>query len=379
VIDVAVSIAVQTNAKSAIVTAKSMVSEANRVDQPSITIQGVSFTWAPDDGLLRVFDMPAFAMWIESTLAGMMLGMQRMVGTERFNLAMHGGGRESIDGDWGVIGNAPTFEQGFAELAAYAVTCGWGTWTLVSLDRTRREAVFRVVNNWEALYQRALGVEWGTNMTGGKFAGFCTRLFSVDCWATQTRFQARGDECDEFVVKPSDESLEDKLEQLLSTDQATRADLAVALKRVEDENRERKRAEREAQERLALIEALSAPILQVWDGVLALPVLGGLAGERAVSLMDRLLAELQRTRSTYAILDVTGVDVIDTHTADYLLKIARSVQLLGGSCIITGIRPAVAQTMVTLDASFGRVVTLATLRDGIKYCMTASEGAGSRK
>jgi rsbT co-antagonist protein RsbR len=339
------------------------------MERPSITIQGVNFAWQPEIGLFRVFDMPTFAMWIESTLAGMMQGMQRMVGTERFNLAMQGGGRDSIAGDWGVISAAPTFEQGIKELASYAVTCGWGVWTLVSLDRDKREAVFRVVNNWEALYQIALGVHWGTNMTAGKFAGFCTKLFGVDCWATQTRFQAKGDECDEFVVKQSNVSLEEKLSELLASDQATRADLAVALKRLEDENLERKRAEREAQERLTLIETLSAPILQVWDGVLAVPVLGTLAGDRAASLMEHLLAEIARTRSGYAILDVTGVDVIDTHTADYLLKIARAVELLGAKCIITGIRPAVAQTMVNLQTGFSSIVTLATLRDGIKHCM----------
>jgi rsbT co-antagonist protein RsbR len=341
--------------------------------KPSITIQGVQFTWEPEFGLFQVFGMPTFCMWIESTLAGMMQGMQRMVGTERFNLAMHGGGRDSVGGDWSVISAAPTFEQGFSELASYAVTCGWGVWTLVSLDRTQREAVFRVVNNWEALYQRALDVQWGTNMTGGKFAGFCSRLFGVDCWATQTHFQARGDEYDEFLVKRSDVSLEQKLNQLLASDQATRADLAVALKKLEDENLERKRAEREAQERLAVIETLSAPILQVWDGVLAVPVLGTRAGDRAASLMERLLGEIARTRSGYAILDVTGVDIIDTHTADYLLRIARAVELLGAQSIITGIRPAVAQTMVNLQAGFGGIVTLATLRDGIKYCMSSGD------
>ncbi|MFV8753377.1 STAS domain-containing protein [Nannocystaceae bacterium ST9] len=337
----------------------------------SITVNGVNFTWEPDHGLSLVHGLPTLSMWIESTLAGMMQGMQRMVGTERFNLSMHGGGRDSISGDWAVISAAPTFEQGVANIASIAVTCGWGAWTLVSIDRDRREAVFRVVNNWEALYQRALGVNWGTYMTGGKFAGFCTKLFGVDCWATQTRFQASGDDYDEFIVSRSDISLEEKHGRLLASDQATRADLAVALKKLEDENAERRRAEREAQERLAMIETLSAPILQVWDGVLALPLLGTLGGARAATLMERLLGEIQRTRSGHAILDVTGVDVMDTHTADYLLKIARAVELLGAQCIITGIRPAVAQTMANLQASFAGIVTLATLRDGIKHCMNS--------
>jgi rsbT co-antagonist protein RsbR len=109
--------------------------------------------------------------------------------------------------------------------------------------------------------------------------------------------------------------------------------------------------------------------LHVWDRVLALPVLGSLSGERAASLMERLLTEIQRTRSAWAILDVTGVDIIDTHTANHLLRVARAVELLGARCIITGIQPAVAQTMVALEASFAGIVTRATLRDGLKYCM----------
>jgi rsbT co-antagonist protein RsbR len=335
----------------------------------SITISQVEFSWNVEQGLLCVFGMPALAMWIDSTVAGLMQGVQRMVGTERFNLAMFGGGRDSIEGDWSVISSAETFEQGLTMLGSYAVTCGWGVWTLVSIDRSKQEAVFRTVNNWEALYQRSLGVKWGTNMTAGKFAGYCTRLFGIDCWATQTHFQAGDDAYDEFIVRKSDVSLEEKHNQLLATDAATRADLAVALKRLGEENAERRRAEREAQERLALIESLSAPILHVWDGVLALPVLGSLSGERAASLMERLLTEIQRTRSSWAILDVTGVDIIDTSTANHLLRVARAVELLGGRCIITGIQPAVAQTMVALEASFTGIVTRATLRDGLKYCM----------
>lgn len=337
---------------------------------PSIEVLGVNFEWDAANGLLNVSGMPTLALWIGSSVAGLMSGMQRMVGTERFTLGMLGGGRESIDGDWQVISAAPSFEEGFAHLASYAVTCGWGTWTLLSLDRDKHEARFRVCNNWEALYQQALGVAWGTNMTGGKFAGLCSRLFGVNCWVTQTSFQARGDSCDEFVVAPSDLTVEDQLTQLLRTDQATRADLAVALEQLEDENRERKRAQREAQERLAMIESLSSPILRVWDGVLALPLLGALSSERTTNLMDRLLTEIQRTQTKYAILDVTGVDVVDTHTADHLLKVARAVELLGARCIITGVQPAVAQTMVGLQADLSSIVTRATLRDGLKYCMT---------
>lgn len=335
----------------------------------SITVQGVGFEWEPAQGLIRVFDMPAITMWIESTLAGMMQGMQRMVGPKRFNLCMHEGGSKSIQADWVVIAKAASFEVGFAEIASYAVTCGWGEWRLHAIDRDQHEAVFRTHNNFEALYQKALGVDWGSNMTGGKFAGYCTQLFGVDCWATQTRFQANGDNYDEFVVRPSDLSLEQRHEQLSASTQATHAELAVALKRLEKEHAERKRAEQAAQEHITLVEKLSVPILEVWDGVLALPILGMLSGDRTAMLMERLLAAIQRTAARYAILDITGVDVVDTNTADHLLRVARAVELLGAQCIITGIQPAVAQTMVMLRADLSDITTRATLRHGLKYCM----------
>nr|WP_255216629.1 STAS domain-containing protein [Pseudenhygromyxa sp. WMMC2535] len=313
---------------------------------------------------------PSMMLWVETTIAGLMQGMQRMVGTERFNLSMFGGGRESVEGDWALIQKAKSFEQGFVELAEIAVACGWGSWTLQSVSRDSKRAVFRIFNCWEALYQRALGVTWGSNFTSGKFAGLCSRLFGVNCWATQTQFQAQGAAYDEFEVYASDISLEDEHDKLLATDNATRADLAVALKRLEEENTERRRAEQEAQERLTMIETLSAPILEVWDGVLALPILGSLTAERSTELMERLLAEIQRTRSVFAILDLTGVDVVDTYTADHLLRMVRAVELLGTQCIITGIQPAVAQTMVNIQANFGDIVTRATLRGGLEYCMS---------
>lgn len=338
-------------------------------DVAMTAINGIQFDWEPERGLFRVAGSPSLAIWIESSLAGMMQGMQQMVGTERFNLSMQAGGRDSVAGDWQVIAQAESFEVGFRNLASIAVTCGWGAWTVESVDRQARRAVFRTVNSWEPLYQLALGVCWGSGMMAGKVAGHSSRLFGVDCWATQTHFQARGDSYDQFEVAPSDQSLEQKLEQLLSSDQATRADLAVALKRLEDENAERKRAEREARERLATIETLSTPILQVWDGVVALPVLGEISGSRANMIMERLLAEIQRTHSRFAILDLTGVDVVDTRSANHLLRVVRGLALLGSTCVISGIRPAVAQTMVAIQADFGSVVTMATLRDALGYCI----------
>ena len=344
------------------------------VRPPSITVEGNEFKWDMDRGTFLISGGASLAIWLETSLAGLMNGMQQMVGTERFNLAIQAGGRDSVDGDWAFISRFPTVEEGFAELARLALTCGWGIWSLEELEAKRSR--FRLRSGFEAIYQRALGVRWGSHYVGGKFAGISAKIFGVYCWAEQVAFENEGAPYDEFIVRPSDDTVEAKLERLLASDRATSADLAVAMEKLRAEIETRRAAEEEAQRRLALIQAqkrdldrLSTPITEIWDGVLSLPIVGTLLGDRAQTIMDRLLLAIQRTGSQFALIDVTGVDTIDTATADALIKIARAARLLGAECVITGIRPAVAQTMVTLDAQFSGIVTMATIRDGLKYCM----------
>ncbi|MDI1428501.1 PAS domain S-box protein [Polyangium sorediatum] len=137
-----------------------------------------------------------------------------------------------------------------------------------------------------------------------------------------------------------------------------------------------KRRELELQEKLAIIEAqrsaihaMSAPIIQVWDGVLALPVVGTLDEARASEITARMLSAVVAHAATYAILDLTGVESVDEATADHVVRIIRSIQLLGAQSIVTGIRPAVAQTLISLGAGFAGARTVSNLRDAIKICM----------
>ncbi|MDI1444993.1 STAS domain-containing protein [Polyangium sp. 6x1] len=319
-------------------------------------------------------------MWTGTTVAGLMLGLSRMVGVERFNLALQSGGRDSVDGDWGHISTFPTFEEGFASLALIAAAAGWGLWEVVSLDRDTEVGRFRCKNGWEATYQRTLSVCWGSGMMGGKFAGFCARLFGKNCWAQQVLFQARGDEADEFIVRPSDRTVEGDLERLLAADAATRADLAVALERLRQEVEERRATEdalrRTEKENAFLIDqqartiaALSTPIMQVWEGILTLPIVGQVSGARATTIMQALLQEIVQRGAHYAILDLTGVDALDAETADHLLRIVRAAELLGARAIVSGIQPKVAQTIVQLGVDLAGLTTVADLEEGLKTAL----------
>jgi rsbT co-antagonist protein RsbR len=124
------------------------------------------------------------------------------------------------------------------------------------------------------------------------------------------------------------------------------------------------------------VEQLSTPILDLWEDVLALPVIGIVDSRRSAEMMERLLHEIVQKQSRFVIIDLTGVEVIDTSTADHFMKLVKAVGLIGARCVLTGIRPAVAQTLVDLDVSFGQLETLRNLRHGLRYCLRWLDNEG---
>jgi predicted ATPase/GAF domain-containing protein/anti-anti-sigma regulatory factor len=128
-----------------------------------------------------------------------------------------------------------------------------------------------------------------------------------------------------------------------------------------------------------MIHALLAPVLEVWDGVLAVPLVGELDDLRAAAITEHLLARVVGGRCQFVILDLTGVEIVDARTADMLVRIVQSVRLLGAKTIVTGIRPRVAQALVAAGAELGGLVTRANLREGLRYCLGLGDRALTAK
>jgi rsbT co-antagonist protein RsbR len=112
---------------------------------------------------------------------------------------------------------------------------------------------------------------------------------------------------------------------------------------------------------------LSTPVVKLWEGVVAVPLVGTLDSARAQVVMERLLQTLVDTGSPYAIIDITGVPAVDTQVAQHILKTVVAARLMGADCIISGIRPQIAQTIVALGIEFGDIATKASLADALKY------------
>jgi rsbT co-antagonist protein RsbR len=114
---------------------------------------------------------------------------------------------------------------------------------------------------------------------------------------------------------------------------------------------------------------LSTPVIKLWDGIVAVPLIGTLDSERTQVVMESLLEAIVENEATVAIIDITGVPTVDTLVAQHLLKAVAAARLMGTDCIISGIRPQIAQTIVHLGVDLGDVVTKATLADALRIAL----------
>ena len=121
----------------------------------------------------------------------------------------------------------------------------------------------------------------------------------------------------------------------------------------------------------ALLE-LSTPVVRLWEGIVSLPLVGTLDSARTQVVMERLLEALVSTGSDHAIIDITGVPAVDTQVAQHLLKTVMAARLLGAECIISGVRPQIAQTVVGLGIDFGNIATKASLSDALLLALRRS-------
>lgn len=162
-------------------------------------------------------------------------------------------------------------------------------------------------------------------------------------------------------------ALKDGLYQIES---ATAADLAPLLRLIDELGLftfESYAAAREAiiTEQSEQLLELSTPVVKLWEGIVAVPLVGTLDSARTQVVMEKLLNTLVDTGSTHAIIDITGVPAVDTQVAQHLLKTVAAARLMGAECTISGIRPQIAQTIVALGIEFGDIRTRASLADAL--------------
>jgi rsbT co-antagonist protein RsbR len=156
--------------------------------------------------------------------------------------------------------------------------------------------------------------------------------------------------------------------QLLATETWRATELLDKLGLYTTEAYQKAREEVIARQQQELLE-LSTPVVKLWDGILALPMIGTLDSARTQIVMESLLQRIVETGSDVAIIDITGVPTVDTLVAQHLLKTVTAARLMGADCIISGIRPQIAQTIVHLGVELGDVTTKASLADAFAIAL----------
>jgi rsbT co-antagonist protein RsbR len=157
-------------------------------------------------------------------------------------------------------------------------------------------------------------------------------------------------------------------------------ELAEAKRQLSEALASHEEANRELAAKLATIEMqqaairdLSTPIIEVWAGVLCLPVVGIVDSQRSADMTETLLETIISKQARTAIVDITGIDVMDTKTADHFIKMAKAVRLLGADCIISGINPGIAQTLTHIGVDLTGIRTLRSLRDALQVHLRETE------
>lgn len=137
--------------------------------------------------------------------------------------------------------------------------------------------------------------------------------------------------------------------------------------------------EMEIQRQTSEIDDIRTPIIELWDGIVTLPIIGTLDSSRTQAVMDELLQRIAKKNVQIAIVDISGVPAIDSTVAQHLMKLVTAARLLGSECIISGIRPEIAQTIVNLGINLENIITKATLADALRIGFSKTQNEVTRK
>jgi rsbT co-antagonist protein RsbR len=155
------------------------------------------------------------------------------------------------------------------------------------------------------------------------------------------------------------------------------SELAEAKQRAAEALAALKASTRELEQKLETIELqqatigqLSTPIIDIWRGILALPLLGSLGAERATEVTSALLERVVERRARWVLIDLTGVDAVDAATADHLLRLVRALELVGARCILSGIAPRLVGSLMTSGDALRGVRSMRTLQEALEYCLS---------
>ncbi|WP_437931265.1 STAS domain-containing protein [Sorangium sp. So ce291] len=348
--------------------------------RPALTINDVPVEWHLDEGDLRFGGLSSALFWTNPSLFWMLSPLVEEVGVDLFRLLVARSSSLGTDEDYRSLVARPdgAIEQGFLAWGRAISAAGWGAFELPSFDRAACTATVRIRNPWELRMQADGDLRWGCPFLQGKVIGIFSLAFARLCWADEIIDTGGAAPAVEFHVHPSDRTIDDELNQLRVI--RFRARQQELKQHMAEAAQELRRKDEEVEQKERLIRALSAPIIQVWNGVLAVPLAGVLSRERAEPICEELLHRVTSMSATHVLLDLTGLSEVDEAATGQIATIVTSLRLLGAECAVVGLSPELARTMVEVGISLAGVRTYQTLADALRQAvgLTRRATAGRR-
>lgn len=360
------------------------MSEQSVATNPSIELQRARFAWDLEAGTLSFFGLHSVLFWSNPSLMLMLQPLAHEMGLPLFRLLLARNASIGTEEDYHAMVTAlgSSFEEGFLAWGRAVSTAGWGVFELPHYDHTTRQATVRVRNPWELHMQAGNADSWGCPFLQGKLTGIFSHAFGTPCWAEEQIEANSTAPCVNFSIAPSSRTFEAELVQLRAQrgereQRHLRQEINAKILELEQAQAERVRLQEEAiQAQARIIAELSTPLIPINNQVVLMPLVGQLDSQRAQRVLSTLLEGVGERRAACAILDISGLPIVDTQVASILIQAARAVALLGTEMILTGIRPEVAQTLVGLGLSLDGIFTCGTVQSGIALANERSRQRG---
>ncbi len=316
-----------------------------------------------------------------STLRGL---LYRQLGPELSRAILSQFGYQCGAGDFANLMQNYTWESDLDKLTSGPVLHTWEgivhvTPTLIDYDRESGRFDFKGVwrNSYEAeIHLQQIGVSDTPvcHSLTGYASGYGTAFFGRPVLAVETACVAMGHDTCTFEMRDIDRWCPEAnpwREALKSNELSLVRELETQLELIRAQQQE---LEDLTSRQRAAISQLSTPVMEVWKSVLVLPIIGIVDSARSQEITNTLLEAIARGQARCAIIDVTGVDVVDTGVANHLQQVVKAARLLGAYCVITGVSPGVAQTLVEIGADLSTVLTLRDLKQGLQACIRHLNG-----
>lgn len=275
-------------------------------------------------------------------------------------------GRLCGEGDFHAIGGGMVWDTPADRAMAGPVLHGWEGIVAVVPDTQIVPGMRRMTGTWLNSYEAEMHLaEFGRASEPscytlqGYARGHASNAHGVPILCVETACRAMGDPECRWEMRPEvewgDSGPAAALRQAFSaTSQSFELRLAQQLEL--------------ARQKDAAMQAMAAPVIEVWERVLVLPVVGGVDNQRAAAMMEALLREISSKKASHAILDLTGVDAMTAATAGHLMRMVRAAGLLGSECLVSGISPMVARTMIELGLAID-IRVFSTLKSALQYAI----------